>query len=434
MDKNLIIDVVKGSLAEELEIEKGDFLISIDGVRINDCIEYRYLETSERLELEIEKKSGESWVFEIEKDMDEPLGILYENALMDEVKTCQNKCIFCFVDQLPINMRTSLYLKDDDSRLSFLMGNYLTLTNMTDREIDKIIEYGISPIKVSVHTTNPELRKRMLKNKNADRIMSVFEKFRNTNIEIDCQVVLVPGYNDKSELSKTIFDLFDLLPVIRSVAVVPVGITRYRKGLPDIRGLTRDECRENIHLINGLQKEFLKEKGTRFVYLSDEFYIRGEHRLPEYREYEDFHVLDNGVGMVRVFEREVDEALKNLRRLKVEKRISILTGSLAYDFMKEITTKISKKIDGVVIEVFEIKNDYFGRDVNVSGLITATDIISQVKGRLGADVLIPDNMLKKDENVFLDDITLIDLEKELGVSVKPIEVDGYKFVKEIIGE
>jgi putative radical SAM enzyme (TIGR03279 family) len=274
----------------------------------------------------------------------------------------------------------------------------------------------------------------MLKNKNADRIMSVFEKFRNTNIEIDCQVVLVPGYNDKSELSKTIFDLYELLPVIRSVAVVPVGITKHRKGLPDIRGLTRDECRENIQLINGMQKKFLQDKGTRFVYLSDEFYIRGEHELPDYVEYEDFHVLDNGVGMVRVFEREVDEALKDLRKLKVEKRISVLTGSLAYDFMREITTKISKKIDGIVIEVFEIKNDYFGRDVNVSGLITAADIISQVKGRLGPEVLIPDNMLKKDENVFLDDTALVDLEKELGVSVKPIEVNGYKFVKEIIGE
>jgi putative radical SAM enzyme (TIGR03279 family) len=331
-------------------------------------------------------------------------------------------------------MRTSLYLKDDDSRLSFLMGNYLTLTNMTDREIEKIIEYGISPIKVSVHTTNPELRKRMLKNKNADKIMSLFEKFKNTNIEIDCQVVLVPGYNDKSELSKTISDLYDLLPVIRSVAVVPVGITRHRKGLPDIRGLTRDECRENIQLINEMQKKFLQGKGTRFVYLSDEFYIRGQHELPDYGEYEDFHVLDNGVGMVRVFEREVDEALKNLRKLKIEKRISILTGSLAYDFMIDITAKISKKIDGIVIEVFEIKNDYFGRDVNVSGLVTASDIINQVKGRLGSEVLIPDNMLKKDESVFLDDITLVDLEKELGVLVKPIEVSGYKFVKEIIGE
>lgn len=434
MDKNLIIDIVKGSIAEELDIEKGDFLISIDGTRINDCIEYRYLETAERLELEIEKKSGEAWVLDIDKDMDEPLGIVYENALMDEVKTCQNKCIFCFIDQLPKNMRTSLYLKDDDSRLSFLMGNYLTLTNMTDREIEKIIEYGISPIKVSVHTTNPELRKRMLKNKNADRIMSVFAKFRNTNIEIDCQIVLVPGYNDKSELSKTIHDLYDMHPVIRSVAVVPVGITRHRKGLPDIRGLTRDECRENIHLINGMQKKFLKEKRTRFVYLSDEFYIRGEHALPDYREYEDFQVLDNGVGMVRVFEREVDEAIKKVKSIKIEKKYTVLTGSLAYDFMREISAKICRRIKGVELDVVEIKNDYFGLDVNVSGLITATDIISQVKGRLVADVLIPDNMLKKDENVFLDNTTLLDLEKELGVSVKPIEVNGYKFVKEIIGE
>ncbi|MDP3387884.1 MAG: DUF512 domain-containing protein [Eubacteriales bacterium] len=434
MDKNLIIDVVKGSIAEELEIEKGDFLISIDGVRINDCIEYRYLETTESLELEIEKKSGEIWVFDIDKEMDETLGIVYENALMDEVKTCQNKCVFCFIDQLPKNMRRSLYLKDDDSRLSFLMGNYLTLTNMTDNEINKIIEYGISPIKVSVHTTNPELRKKMLKNKNADKIMQVFDKFRNTNIEIDCQIVLVPGYNDKSELSKTIFDLYNIHPVVRSVAVVPVGITKHRKGLPDLRVVTPDECRENIQIIDGMQKKFLKEKSTRFVYLSDEFYIRGKLELPSYNDYEDFHVLDNGVGMVRAFEREVDEALKKTKNLKMEKKFTVLTGSLAYDFMTEMAVKISQKIEGIVIDVIEIKNDYFGRDVNVSGLVTASDIISQGKGKLGANVLIPDNMLKKDENVFLDDIELTDLEKELGVSVKPVEVNGYKFVKEIIGE
>ncbi|HBH12166.1 MAG: Uncharacterized protein XD91_1529 [Clostridiales bacterium 38_11] len=433
MDKNLIIDVVKNSIAEELEIEKGDFLVSIDGIRISDCIEYRYLETNEKLELEIEKKSGEVWVFEIDKEMDESLGIVYENALMDEVKTCQNKCIFCFVDQLPINMRSSLYLKDDDSRLSFLTGNYLTMTNMTDNEIDKIIEYGISPIKVSVHTTNPELRKKMLNNKNADKIMQVFNRFRNTNIEIDCQIVLVPGYNDESELSKTILDLYTLSPVIRSVAVVPVGITRHRQGLSDIRGLTQDECRNTIHAIKGIQKKFLKEKGTRFVYLSDEFYIKAKFELPEYREYEGFHVLENGVGMVRVFEREVDDALKKIKNRKAEKKFTVLTGSLAYDYMREITTKICQKIEGVVIDVIEIKNDYFGRDVSVSGLVTASDIIKQRKGRLGANVLIPDNMLKKDENVFLDDIGLIDLEKELGVSVKPVEVNGYSFVKEIIG-
>ncbi len=374
MYKNLIIDVVKNSIAEELEIEKGDFLVSIDGIRISDCIEYRYLETNEKLELEIEKKSGEVWVFEIDKEMDESLGIVYENALMDEVKTCQNKCIFCFVDQLPINMRSSLYLKDDDSRLSFLTGNYLTMTNMTDNEIDKIIEYGISPIKVSVHTTNPELRKKMLNNKNADKIMQVFNRFRNTNIEIN-----------------------------------------------------------TIHAIKGIQKKFLKEKGTRFVYLSDEFYIKAKFELPEYREYEGFHVLENGVGMVRVFEREVDDALKKIKNRKAEKKFTVLTGSLAYDYMREITTKICQKIEGVVIDVIEIKNDYFGRDVSVSGLVTASDIIKQRKGRLGANVLIPDNMLKKDENVFLDDIGLIDLEKELGVSVKPVEVNGYSFVKEIIG-
>lgn len=434
MDKNLIIDIVKGSIAEELAIEKGDFLISIDGIKINDCIEYRYLETTEQLELEIEKKTGETWIFEIDKDMDETLGIIFENALMDEVKTCRNKCIFCFIDQLPKNMRKSLYLKDDDSRLSFLMGNYLTLTNMSDHEIDKIIEYGISPLKVSVHTTNLALRRLMLNNKNADNIMKIFEKFRNTRIQIDCQIVLVPQYNDKTELSKTVLDLYHLFPVIRSAAVVPVGITRHRQGLAGIRGLTKDECRDSIQLINELQTRFLEEKGTRFVYLSDEFYIKGDIDLPSYMEYEDFHVLDNGVGMVRVFEREVDEAIRKIKSRRVENRLTVLTGTLAYDFMRRITAKICDHFKGISIEVIEIKNDFFGRDVNVSGLVTATDIINQTKGLLGSNVLIPDNMLKKDENVFLDDVKLIDLEKSLGISVKPIEVNGHKFVREIIGE
>jgi putative radical SAM enzyme (TIGR03279 family) len=432
MSKNLIIDVIKNSISEELGIKKGDYLISINGNVISDCIEYRFLETSEYLEVEIEDDKGDICIYEIEKEMDESLGIIYENPLMDEVKTCSNKCIFCFIDQLPKNMRKSMYLKDDDSRLSFLTGNFLTLTNMKDDEINKIIQYGISPIKISIHTTNPELRVKMLKNKNAANILNILDKFKNTNIQVDCQIVLVPDYNDKNELQKTIEDLISYYPVVRSVAIVPVGITKYRSGLENIRALTDEECIFNIDIIKKYQEKFINLIDTRFVFLSDEFFIKGKCPIPDYSEYEDFNLLENGVGMIALFEYELLKELKKINKLNIYKNYSIITGALAYEFMKKISFEITNTINNISIEVYKIENDFFGRDVNVSGLVTAQDIIAQTRGKLKGTVLIPKNMLKSDEDIFLDDYTLIDLEKELNLKVKAIETTGYDLIREIM--
>jgi putative radical SAM enzyme (TIGR03279 family) len=437
MEKNLIIDVLDGSISQELGVEKGDYLVGINGVEVSDCIEYRFLETNNYIELEIEKKSGEVWLLEIEKEMDETLGIVYENSLMDEVKTCSNKCVFCFIDQLPKGMRKSLYLKDDDSRLSFLLGNFLTMTNMKEEELDKIIEYGISPIKISVHSTNPETRKRLLKNKFAGNILEIIKRFEGTSITIDCQIVLVPEINDGLDLKNTIEDLADCYPTVRSVAIVPVGLTKYRDGLEEIRGFTEKESRENIDMVEKYQKRYLKERDTRFVYLSDEFYINGNVELPLYDSYEEFTLIENGVGMVRQFEWEVDNALEEIHVDKhntVGKKIFLATGILAYELMESTAVKVCGKIGNLTVEVLKIENEFFGEAVTVSGLVTGTDIIKQLKGRVNGTLLIPKDMLKSDEDIFLDDFKLSEVEEELGVRIIPVDVNGYSLINEIIGE
>lgn len=437
MEKNRIIDVLDGSISQELGVEKGDFLLSINGVEVSDCIEYRFLETNDYIELEIEKKSGEIWVLEIEKETDETLGIVYENSLMDKVKTCSNKCVFCFIDQLPKGMRKSLYLKDDDSRLSFLLGNFLTMTNMKEEEIDKIIEYGISPIKISVHSTNPETRKRMLNNKNGGNILEIIKRFQDTNITIDCQIVLVPGFNDGEDLENTIEDLMGCYPTVRSVAIVPVGLTNHRAGLEEIRGFTGEENRFVIGQVERYQNKCFEEMGTRFVYLSDEFYIKGKVELPGYDDYEDFTLIENGVGMVRQLEREVVDVLEDIEfdeKYNGCKKLSIATGVLSYELMKNIANKIVDRFKDVSIEVFEIKNEFFGEEVTVSGLITGEDIIKQLKGSVKNTLLIPSDMLKSDEDIFLDDLMLEEVENELGVRIIPVAVNGYSLINEIIGE
>jgi putative radical SAM enzyme (TIGR03279 family) len=364
--------------------------------------------------------------------MDEPLGILFENPLMDQVKTCQNKCIFCFIDQLPKNLRSSLYLKDDDSRLSFLMGNYLTLTNMKKGEIEKIKKFGISPLKISIHTTNTDLRVKMLKNKNAGKILDILNEFKSTNIEIDCQIVLVPGYNDKVELFNTISDLIEYHPTVRSVAVVPVGITKYRKGLVELRGVTKEESRQTIESIHKIQNECLNKLKTRFVFLGDEFYLKAGTGMPSYEAYEDFNVLDNGVGMLRVFEKEVVDQLELIEPTFLDKKITIVTGYLAYDFMKRIASMIVSKVDGLDINVKCIRNEFFGPEVTVSGLITGVDIMNQLDVEPDNVYLLPNNMFKKDEFIFLDNTHFQDLVEQLGVVFRIVEVSGKALIKEMM--
>ena len=309
--RNIIEDIVLDSIAEELEIEPGDILVSINGSKVKDVIDYKYLIADDYLEVEIQKKNDETWILEIEKDYNEDLGIIFTNPLIDKAKSCKNKCMFCFIDQLPPNMRDTLYFKDDDSRLSFLQGNFITLTNMSDDEIDRIIQYRLSPINVSVHTTNPELRIKMLRNKKAGKVYEILKRFHEARLEVNCQIVLVPGVNDGLELKRTIDDLGALYPTIGSLAIVPVGITKYRDNLEDIRPFNKKEAIDLIESINKIQKVFLDKFGSRFVFASDEFYCLSEKNLPDFDEYEGFPQYENGVGLMKSFEYEIQEELKS---------------------------------------------------------------------------------------------------------------------------
>jgi putative radical SAM enzyme (TIGR03279 family) len=429
-NRNIIEYVKEGSIAEELEIKKGDILLSINGNNVKDIIDYKFLITDEYVEVEIKKPDGEVWILEIEKEYDEDLGIEFTNPLIDKAKSCRNKCIFCFIDQLPKNMRETLYFKDDDSRLSFLQGNFITLTNMSDEEIDRIIAYRISPINVSVHTTNPELRIKMLNNKNAGKIFDILKRFNEAELEINCQIVLVPDVNDGQELERTLMDLSSLYPSIKSVAIVPVGLTKYREGLVNIRTFSKLEARNLLEFIEEKQKKFLKTKGTRFAFPSDEFYLLADYPLPNYEEYEGFPQLENGVGMMKFFRYEIDREIENIAEtFFLDKKYIIATGTLAKEFMEISATKIMNKFKGLKLHVIPIDNKFFGETITVSGLITGGDLISQLIDIDNIDgIIIPKSMLRKDTNVFLDDLTIEDVEKELNTKIIPIEVSGKEFI------
>lgn len=433
-----IKDVLPGSIAEELGIEKGDKLVTINGASVLDIIEYKYLITDEYLELEVKKPDGEIWEYEVEKEYDEDLGIIFE-GIIDNPKSCHNKCIFCFIDQMPKGMRETLYFKDDDTRLSFLMGNFITLTNMKKEELNKIIRYRISPINVSVHTTNPELRKEMLNNKNAVKIMEYLKLLTENDIEVKAQIVLCPGINDGAELARTLRDLAEMYPALSTAAVVPLGLTKFREGLYDLKEITKEKSQEIITQVEELQKEFLQKLDTRFGFLSDEFYLIAEKPLPEYDAYEDFKQLDNGVGLITLFRDEISNSLKLIKGKKYNtqgKKIHIVTGRYAYPIMKEAIEKIQAKIPSLDIEVTAIQNDFFGHSVKVSGLTTGQDIVAQMKDKIRKEeeniLLIPDSMLRKGEEVFLDDITMMDIEKQLNVRMQACMQEGSDLVEKIL--
>jgi putative radical SAM enzyme (TIGR03279 family) len=437
MNEVHIKDVLPGSIAEELEIEKGDKLVTINGASVLDIIEYKYLITDEYLELEIRKPNGEIWEYELEKEYDEDLGIVFD-GIIDNPKSCHNKCIFCFIDQMPKGMRETLYFKDDDTRLSFLMGNFITLTNMKQSELDKIIRYRISPINVSVHTTNPELRKQMLNNKNAVKIMEYLKLLTDHEIEVKAQIVLCPGVNDGVELDRTLRDLAEMYPSLSTTAIVPLGLTKYREGLYDLKEISKEKAEEIIVQVEAIQQEFLKKLDTRFSFLSDEFYLIAEKPLPKYDAYEDFKQLDNGVGLITLFRDEINNSLEDLENQNYNignKKIHIITGCYAYPIMQEAIESIKGKIPELNIAVTAISNDFFGHSVKVSGLITGQDIIAQIKGKIQSEVenilLIPDSMLRRDEEVFLDDITITDIEKQLGIKMYVCQQDGSDLIEKI---
>jgi len=435
----IVQSVVPGSIAEEAGIEKGDSILSINNEKIRDVFDYRFLMANESLVVEVKKKDGEIWEIEIEKDEYEDLGMEFENSMLDEARSCTNKCIFCFIDQLPKGMRDTLYFKDDDSRLSFLTGNYVTLTNMDKSDIDRIIKYKMSSINVSVHTTNPDLRVFMLKNKFAGDVLDKIKDMVAGGITVNCQIVLCRGVNDDRELDDTISDLAHLYPGINSISVVPVGLTKHRKGLYHLEPYDRESASAVVDQVEGWQSKLLKKCGSRVVYLADEFYIMAERELPEYEHYEDFPQLENGVGLVTLLRYEFYQYLGKLDKdgpgtAGRPRRISIATGVSPYKYIKEMTAELEKRYKSLKIDVYEIKNEFFGENVTVAGLLTGGDIASQLAGKdLGDGVLITRSMLKADEDVFLDDMTVGELEERLGVGIDVVNNSGEDFINKVLG-
>lgn len=432
--KNIIIDIKEGSIAEEIGLEPGDILLKVNEQEIKDIIEYMFLIADEYIEIEIQKRNGQIEVYGVEKDYDEEIGIVFENPIIDKAKSCKNKCIFCFIDQLPKNMRKTLYFKDDDSRLSFLQGNFITLTNMNDEDIEKIIKYRISPINVSIHTTNPELRKTMLNNNTAHKVYDRLKKLADAGITINGQVVLCPNVNDKENLDRTIMDLYKLYPNVQSMAIVPVGITKYRENLYPLEIFNKDSAQQTIEQVKQWQEKFLQEKGIRFAHLSDEFYIMADKSFPKYDDYEGFPQIENGVGLMVKLKYEFENYLKELNESHIKRTISIATGKSAKKFIDCLVKDLKDKFPNITINVFEIRNLFFGETITVAGLLTATDIIEQLKDeKLGEYLLLTESMLKTDTNIFLDDLTIEDIEEKLNVKIRITKNEGKDFIQKIIG-
>lgn len=433
--QHVVQNVADGSIAEELEIVPGDTLTHINGQAIEDIFDYQYLVNDDYLELSLLKADGEEWLLEIDKDFDEDLGITFESSLMDDYKSCSNKCVFCFIDQLPEGMRETMYFKDDDSRLSFLQGNYITLTNMKDQDLERIIRYKLSPMNISVHTTGPELRQMMLGNRFAGKIMDQLKRLYEAGIEMNGQIVLCKNLNDGAELDRTLSDLSSMMPYMQSVSVVPVGLTRYREGLYELEPFDAFDAKVVLKQIHGWQQHLLDQYGHRFVFAGDEWYIMAEEQLPKEAEYEGYYQLENGVGMMRLLIEEFTEALKRYPGDQRIRHVSIVSGALAHSHTTALCRAFTAKYPNVRITVHCIKNEYFGERITVTGLITGQDIIRQLRDRkLGDVLLLPSNLLRSQEEVLLDDITVTDIEKALQVPVDIIKSDGESLVFKLLGE
>ena len=425
--------VEPGSIAEELGLEPGDAIEEINGNEIEDIFDYQYYVEDEYLDVLILTKDGEECVLEIEKDEDEDLGITFESSLMDEYHSCCNKCMFCFIDQMPPGMRDTLYFKDDDSRLSFLQGNYITLTNMRDKDIERVIKYHLSPINISVHTTNPELRCKMLHNRFAGDVLDKIGRFYEAGIRMNSQVVLCQGLNDEKELDRTISDLGKFIPHMESLSVVPVGLTKYREGLAPLKLFGKEDAKKVLKQIHKWQDYFRKNYGTTFVHASDEWFILAGQEFPDEAYYEGDGQLENGVGMMRLLLEEVKERLEELSGDDREKTVSIATAKLAFPTIEKLARDVEKKFPHIKVHVYCIKNEFFGEHITVSGLLTGGDIIAQLKDKeLGEELLLPCNVLKADEDIFLDDISLKGLSDSLQVPVNIIQSEGRDFVDKII--
>lgn len=435
-----ISTVLPGSIAQELELEAGDVLLSVNGQEIEDIFDYHYYINEEYLTVLVRKADGEEWELEIEKEFEEDLGITFENSLMDEYRSCRNKCIFCFIDQMPKGMRDTLYFKDDDSRLSFLQGNYVTLTNMSDHDIDRIIRYHLEPINISFHTMNPQLRCKMLNNRFAGDIFPKVKRLAEAGIELNGQIVLCKGINDGAELEDSIQKLTDYLPYLRSVSVVPVGLTKFRDGLYPLEAFEKEDACVVIDCIEAWQKKIYDEYGIHFIHASDEWYILAGRPFPEEERYDGYLQLENGVGMLRLLTQETRAALSEMQNRKgiqnqLPRELSLATGRLAAPYLERLYQEICAYTPEVTLHIYGIRNDFFGEKITVSGLLTGQDLLAQLKGQvLGSELLLPVSMLRSGEQVFLDDMTVEELEKALQIRIRIVKSSGYDFVRAVTGQ
>ncbi len=432
---SVIIESVElRSPAEKAGLKSGYTLLTINGNDIMDVLDYRFYQNNKKLTLSYINEKGKIIKAKVKKGEYDELGLNFATYLMDNKHSCLNKCVFCFIDQMPKGMRESLYFKDDDSRLSFLFGNYITLTNITEHEIDRIIKMHISPINISVHTTNPDLRVKMMTNKNAGNVLSIINRFNDAGIKINCQMVLCPGYNDGDELVRTLTDL-TALSNAECIAAVPVGLTKYRDGLTDLKPFDKENAAKTIDIINRFGDMCIEKYGSRRVYASDEFYILAEREMPNADYYGDFLQLDNGVGLWSLLKQETHDAISLCDyNLENQRKISIATGKAAYPLITEIIDKMTKKWDNLNCRVYAIENEFFGPLITVAGLVTATDIIKQIGNEnLGDELLIPEVMLRSEGDMFLDSITLSELKEKLNTEIRVVSVDGYEFVDAVLG-
>lgn len=451
LENHVIKAVEPGSIADEMGVEPGDILLTINDEPVEDIFDYQFMTQEELLNVAIQKcGTNEEWVLEIEKEEWEDLGIEFENGLMDDYRSCHNKCIFCFIDQMPKGMRDTLYFKDDDSRLSFLQGNYVTLTNMKQKDIDKIIKYHLSPINISFQTMNRELRCKMLNNRFAGEALDKVDQLYEAGIVMNGQIVLCKDVNDGKELEYSLEQLFKYVPVLESVSVVPVGLSKYREGLYPLEPFTKEDACKVIDLIENWQKKAYEKYGLHFVHASDEWYILAQRDMPDADSYDGYLQLENGVGMLRLLMDEFEDSLAQYERWCKKQGLvamkpkhssfSMITGRLAYPYLKKIAQCLMERIPELKIYVYEIVNEFFGEQITVSGLLTGQDIIEQLKDKeLLGELLLPQNVLRSGEEVFLDDVTLSQLGKTLQVSVNIVKSSGYEFLdyifdKEIVWE
>ena len=432
--EHVIKTIESGSIAEELELEPGDVLVAVNGQPVKDVFDYHYLINEEYLEILVRKADGEEWELEIEKEYEDDLGIEFENGMMDDYRSCSNKCIFCFIDQLPKGMRDTLYFKDDDSRLSFLQGNYVTLTNMSDEDVQRIITYRMEPINISFQAMHPELRCQMLHNRFAGDALKKVDRFYEAGIVMNGQIVLCKGVNDGKELEYSIEQLVKYLPYLQSVSVVPVGLTRYRDGLYPLEPFTKEDACAVLALIHSWQDRLYKEYGSHFIHAGDEWYLLAEEEIPTEDSYDGYMQLENGVGMIRLLQEEVREELAALAGDDCERRVTIATGELAAPILEELGQEIKAKYPKLDLQVKAVKNEFFGGKITVAGLLTGQDLKKQLADlNLGEELLLTEHMMKSGEQVFLDDVTMEELSGALQVPITIVKSDGKSFLDAVLG-